>query len=68
MREDDLLGVKHLELVKKAQKHWVEAGTNEDLCADKGLRHNVSNTIIVDDWSEVENYVFKNRNYFDYEI
>ena len=62
--KDDLLGVKHLELVKKAQQNWVVAGTNEDLCADEGLRHNVSNTIIVDDWSEVENYVFKNRNYF----
>ena len=64
MYKDDLLGVKHLELVKKAQKYWVEAGTNEDLCADKGVRHNVSNTIIVDDWDEVEKYVFENRNSF----
>ena len=62
--KDDLLGVKHLDLVKKAQQNWVVAGTNEDLCADEGLRHNVSNTIIVDDWKEVENYVFKNRNHF----
>ena len=64
MYKDDLLGVKHLELVKKAQKHWVEAGTNEDLCADKGVRHNVSNTIIVDNWEEVEKYVFENRHSF----
>ena len=64
MYKDDLLGIKHLELVKKAQKHWVEAGTNEDLCADKGIRHNVSNTIIVDDWNEVEKYVFENRYSF----
>ena len=64
MYKDDLLGVKHLELVKKAQKYWVEAGTNEDLCADKGIRHNVSNTIIVDDWDEVEKYVFENRHSF----
>ena len=64
MYKDDLLGVKHLELVKKAQKHWVEAGTNEDLCADKGVRHNVSNTIIVDDWDQVEKYVFENRHSF----
>jgi len=64
MYKDDLLGVKHLELVKKAQKHWVEAGTNEDLCADKGVRHNVSNTIIVDDWNAVEKYVFENRHSF----
>ncbi len=62
--KDNLLGVKHLELVKKAQQHWVNAGTNEDLCADKGIRHNVSNTIIVDDWDEVEKYVFENRHSF----
>lgn len=64
MFKDDLYGVKHLELVKKAQKSWVVAGTNEDLCADKGLHHNVSNTIIVDDWDEVEKYVYKNRYSF----
>ena len=62
--KDELIGVKHLELVKKAQKHWVDAGTNEDLCADKGVRHNVSNTILVDDWDEVEKYVFENRHSF----
>lgn len=62
--KDDLIGVKHLELVAKAQKHWVNAGTNEDLCADKGVRHNVSNTIIVDDWDEVEKYVYQNRYSF----
>ena len=64
MYKDDLLGIKHLELVKKAQKYWVEAGTNEDLCADVGIRHNVSNTIIVDNWDDVERYVFENRKSF----
>ena len=59
--KDDLLGITHLEKVKLVQQHWVNAGTNEDLCADKGIRHNVSNTIIVDDWDEVEKYVFENR-------
>ena len=62
--KDELIGVKHLELVKKAQKHWVNAGTNIELCADEGVRHNVSNTIIVDDWVEVEKYVFENRHSF----
>lgn len=62
--KDDLIGIKHLELVKKAQKHWVDAGTNVELCADKGVRHNVSNTILVDDWEEVEKYVFENRHSF----
>ena len=64
MFKDDLYGVKHLELVKKAQKYWVVAGTNEDLCADEGIHHNVSNTVIVDDWDEVEKYVYKNRYSF----
>tara|TARA_B100001287_G_scaffold67393_1_gene55206 strand:- start:4760 stop:6979 length:2220 start_codon:yes stop_codon:yes gene_type:complete len=62
--KDNLLGVKHLELVKKAQKYWVVEGTNEDLCADEGIHHNVSNTIIVNDWDEVEKYVFENRYSF----
>ena len=62
--KDDLLGIDHLELVKRAQQHWVVAGTNEDLCADEGIRHNVSNTIIVDDWDRVEKYVFANRYFF----
>ena len=62
--KDDLVGVDHLEKVKLAQKHWVNAGTNEELCADKGVRHNVSNTIIVEDWDEVERYVFENRHSF----
>jgi len=62
--KDNLMGVKHLDLVKTAQRAWVNSGTNINLCADKGIRHNVSNTIIVDDWDEVEKYVYKNRNAF----
>lgn len=60
----DLLGVKQLEYVKKAQQVWVEHGTNVDLCVKPGLRHNVSNTITVDDWDEVEEYIYNNRQWF----
>jgi len=62
--KDDLLGVKQLDFVKKAQQFWVEYGTNIDLCTDPNLRHNVSNTITVDDWDEVEEYIYNNRQYF----
>lgn len=62
--KEELIGVKHLELVAKAQKHWVNAGTNVELCADPNVRHNVSNTIMVDDWDEVEEFVFNNRHSF----
>lgn len=60
----DLMGVKQLEFVKTAQQHWVENGTNVDLCVDKTLRHNISNTISVDDWDEVEQYIYDNRQWF----
>ena len=62
--KQDLLGVKQLEFVKKAQQHWVEYGTNEHLCTHPKLRHNVSNTITVDDWDEVEQYIYDNRTWF----
>lgn len=60
----DLLGVKQLEYVKKAQQSWVEHGTNVELCVNPGLRHNISNTITVDDWAAVEQYIFDNRQWF----
>ena len=60
----DLMGVKQLEYVKLAQQYWVEYGTNVELCVHPKLRHNVSNTITVDDWDEVEQYLFDNRKWF----
>ena len=59
-------GIEFLEKVKKVQANWVEYGTNTKLCADPKVRHNVSNTCTVppEAWDEVEEYVFKNRNYF----
>lgn len=62
--KSDLMGVKQLEYVKLAQQYWVEAGTNVELCVHPKLRHNISNTITVDDWVEVEQYLFDNREWF----
>lgn len=62
--KSELYGVKQLEYVKRAQQFWIEEGTNVDLCVDWQLRHNVSNTISVDNWDEVEQYIFDNRQYF----
>lgn len=62
--KNDLYGVKHLEMIKKAQQYWVETGTNVELCADPGVRHNVSNTVLVDDWDTIRDYIFENRHHF----
>lgn len=60
----ELYGVKQLEFVKKAQETWVEQGTNVALSTHPALRHNVSNTISVDNWDEVSEFVWENRNSF----
>jgi ribonucleoside-diphosphate reductase alpha chain len=62
--KSDLLGVKQLEYVKSAQENWIEYGTNPELCVKPFLKHNVSNTITVDDWDEVEHYIYDNRKSF----
>lgn len=59
--KSDLLGVKQLEFVKNAQENWIEHGTNSHLCVKPFLKHNVSNTITVDDWEEVTKYIYDNR-------
>jgi len=60
--KSDLLGVKQLEYVQNAQENWIEHGTNYDLCVKPFLKHNVSNTITVDDWDEVTKYIYENRH------
>lgn len=62
----DLYGVNLLEKVKLIQQNWVEYGTDESLCVDPTVRHNVSNTIDVlpTQWDEVEEYLFENRHSF----
>lgn len=62
----DLYGVNLLEKVKLVQNSWVEAGTDESLCVDPTVRHNVSNTVQVvnNQWDEVEEYLFNNRDSF----
>ena len=63
---EEVYGVDLLEKVKLVQQNWVEAGTNEDLCADSRIRHNVSNTVTVlpHMWAQVEDYVYDNRHSF----
>lgn len=60
--KSDLLGVRQLEYVKSAQQNWVKFGTNEKQCVQPFLQHNVSNTITVDDWDEVTDYIYNNRH------
>jgi ribonucleoside-triphosphate reductase len=62
----DLYGIKLLEKVRLVQQSWVEYGTDESLCVDPTVRHNVSNTVQVaaDQWDDIEEYLFNNRDSF----
>jgi len=59
--KEDLLNTKQLEAVKFIQENWVEPGTVVDRCVNKTVRHNVSNTVQVDDWNSVTDYIYENR-------
>ena len=59
-----MTAIEQLEHVKTAQIYWVNQGKNVELCTDPRLSHNVSNTITVDDWDKIEEYIFENRDYF----
>lgn len=61
---EELLGTKLLDYVKIAQNSWVEYGTSPELGNHEKLRHNISNTITVNDWEEVQEYVWANQNHF----
>lgn len=64
--KNQLSAVQLLENVKTTQQNWVEFGTNDHLCTEKHLRHNVSNTITVEqnEWDEVTDYIYNNRQWF----
>lgn len=60
----DMKGIKHLELIKLVQQHWVNAGTNPELCTYSPVNHNTSCTVIIDDKDLIVDYIWDNRNFF----
>lgn len=72
LTSEDSSALDFLKLVKLTKEHWIEVGTNFDhpfykeYPEMKGLRMNVSNTCTVkdDEWEEVREYVWKNRDVF----
>jgi ribonucleoside-diphosphate reductase alpha chain len=63
--KNDILGVKHLEYIKFVQENWVIPGTNEELCAYKGINHNVSCTVNFEgDKTPMIDYIWDNKESF----
>ena len=61
MFKADLMGTRQLDYVRKAQQVYIAEGKVVERCVEPFLSHNVSNTITVDDWSEVAAYIYRNR-------
>ena len=64
MIKPDLSALKHLEIIKSTQKHWVLSGTSD--VNKRDVSHNVSCTVIVgkDEWEEVAKYIYENQKFF----
>ena len=54
--------IEHLEIALRVNKEWVRRGTAIDRL--EGAHHNVSITVSVDNWDEVQEYLWENREFF----
>ncbi len=65
MTKKDLSATKFLEIVRLVQENWVAPGTAHEKY-NPGLRHNVSNTVVVrpDEWNAVADYIWEHRDSF----
>lgn len=62
--KEDVSDLRFLEIVNIVHNNWVVPGTNLDLGWSSRVTHNVSNTITVQDWDRVFEYIYENQNSF----
>lgn len=56
--------IEFTEHVKTVYQNWVLPGTHSDRGYSNRVTHNVSNTITVEDWDKVFDYIFENQESF----
>ena len=64
MYKNELMGIKHLELIKLVKENWVDAGKTQETCIIPTTSHNVSNTVIIDNYDEITDYIFEHQHTF----
>jgi ribonucleoside-triphosphate reductase len=62
--KDQMMGVKHLELIKLVKENWVDAGAVKERGYVSTTSHNVSNTVLIEDMNQIIDYVFEHQNSF----
>jgi LAGLIDADG-like domain len=62
--KDEITDIQFLEYVKLVYENWVLPGTNLELGYSSRVKHNVSNTVTINNWDNVFDYIFTNQNSF----
>lgn len=62
--KDDLTDIEFAEHIKTIYQNWVLPGTHKERGYSNRVTHNVSNTITVEDWDRVFDYIFENKESF----
>lgn len=62
--KEQLQGIKHLELIKLVKENWVDVGKVVERSIIPTTSHNVSNTVIIDDFTAIQDYIFDHQNTF----
>lgn len=62
--KDSVSDIQFLEYVQIVYKNWVLPGTNKELGYSDTITHNVSNTISVQDWDKVFDFIYDNQESF----
>lgn len=60
----DLSDIDFIKAVQTIQENWVIPGANKDLGYSNSITHNVSNTISVENWDAVFDYIYANQKSF----
>ncbi len=64
LTKDDVSDIQFLEYVQLVYKNWVLPGTHKDRGYSNRVTHNVSNTISVEDWDGVFDFIWDNQSSF----
>lgn len=62
--KDDLSDIDFVKAVETLYKNWILPGTHRDRGYSSRITHNVSNTITVQDWDALFDYIYDNKESF----
>jgi ribonucleoside-triphosphate reductase (thioredoxin) len=62
--KDEVMGVDHLKKIKVIMDSWIKYGTIPERSIIPTTSHNVSNTVIVDDYKAVTDYIYDHKDQF----